>query len=230
MVYRYLILVALALQSVLQVTAQTATEEKSPSAVLVQLPSERNRLEAFQKHKYNVPNTVAEERDKIFAVTIADFRDHFDYCPVYYFMDTNVDAVINKQFNGVLLDTNLKPAQNIIINSSSSKYLVVYYGRPLAMYADENVIKDSATEITRQPITYGEGLVICNSKLQQLTYFYKLWYDEAWYKLRKDATLRSSHKYDYASKQFKMEYFPFAAKLQRALERRASLHDADHEK
>lgn len=100
-----------------------------PKTVLVQLGSQQNRMKYFQgKTESKMYGLLVKETDTIMKVTINDFKDHFNFCPVYYFYDTNYALIAAKKFDGVLLDENRNPVQSPVIAEADTNYLIVYFG------------------------------------------------------------------------------------------------------
>jgi len=201
-------------------------KSRSPKALLVQLRSEHNRMEALIKqHRYKEIEGLKTDAMNVTARMISDFHDNFNYCPVYYYMDTNMDLIKNRVFQGVLLHEDLTPIENVSIPDSD--YLIAFYGYPTSQSRTSNIVKDSTYRIVysdtsdivkgiMDTMTYnynsgepiGKGLIINNNKFKQVSFLYKLDYENLMFKLR-----RANKKYIYVSKRYEIEYFPFATLL-----------------
>ncbi len=106
------------------------TSFKFPKAILVQLRSEHNRIEALTKaRRYNEAELVGADAAYIRAKMIADFSDHLFFCPVYYYIDTNVDLIKKRKFEGILFKADSTPAASDVIGNDND-YVIVYYGYP----------------------------------------------------------------------------------------------------
>ena len=104
---------------------------KFPRAILVQLSSEQNRINALTKaRRIKELLTIKADAANIITKTIADFDAHLNFCPVYYYIDTNIDLIKNRQFSGVLFTVDGKPATNTGLSDTSRDYLIAYYGYP----------------------------------------------------------------------------------------------------
>lgn len=179
---------------------------KYPRAILVQLRSEHNRLEAMTKsHDEKGIEEVTRDAIEIRKRMKNDFTDNFHYCPVYYYMDTNADLVKNKQFDGVLMTANGIAVTKPVINSRSDDYFIVYYGYHIYQPKPNKIVAETDKYVYDPESSPGKGLVILNDKFQQIDNYYKLGYDELLFKIRK-----KNKKYYYQSKHYDMEYFPFA--------------------
>lgn len=186
--------------------AEDTLKKEYPVAVLVQLRSEQNRVSAMKKARDTKSlQEVQNDANEVIRRIHLDFHNNFDYCPVYYYIDTNTDLIKAKKFDGILLNEDGSVVAHPIINSSSNDYVIAYYGYPLSQAKYQSKLTDS-TRYSYDPQTpYGKGLVILNDSFQQLTYFYKLGYDEIMF--GKPAELK---RYYYRSKHFDIEYYPFA--------------------
>ena len=184
--------------------AQDTTHKKMPSVVLVQLPSEHNRIEAIRKT--NNQRLLAEIKEDALgeqAAMIRDFEGNFNYCPVYYFMDTNATLIKKRVFTGVLMNADGTPATNIPLTPGSTGYVIAYYGYLAPVYRHQSMEDSMRDRLNVEP-PFGRGLVILNDKFQELTFFYKLGYDDVLFGLKKKhPELR------YNSKHFDIEYYPF---------------------
>jgi len=191
------------------VFGQSPRTDKYPSAVLVQLKAERNRINALIKAKeYNALETFKKDVNGVMMATIRDFWDHFDYCPVYYYIDTNFDAVINRKFKGVLLDEHLSIVHNPLINDSSNTHIIVYFGDPTWQTKKRYWDTTKAANAGSHP--NGRGLIINDYSMRQINYLYTIDYD--FFNFRK---IRNKNLYRYSSRKFNLEYIPHAAELNR---------------
>ena len=186
-------------------TLGASAQDNKLAAVLVQLKVEKNRIEALQNsHDENKLSILLQDRDMVMQAMINDFTDNFENCPVYYFMDTNYDKVAAKNFEGVLLNADLKPATSLPINSSSTNYLVVQYGRPdiRTKYADKKIDSSAYTHDVIWNVE--QAFIVKNADMSFRTMYYRLGESTTRWKKLWDK------KYFYCSDDFKMEYFPSA--------------------
>ncbi len=176
---------------------------KYPSVVLVQLNSETNRITALRKAKdYKLLQEVKEDADNAAAAMKNDFRDHFKFCPVYYYMDTNAEMIRQKKFDNVLLNVDGTSAPGSGLNSNSTGYLIVYYGYPDVQEKKDNV---SSGETTQRG---GKGMVVLNDKYRQIAHTSPPAYAVSYHK--HDA---NKSKYYFVSKHFDIQYVAFASDL-----------------
>ncbi len=194
-----------------------------PSAVLVQLRSEHNRIDAMKKDRnYKAVEEVKKDAEEVRSRMILDFTLNFHYCPIHYYMDTNADLVKNKEFDGVLMNGDGTPVNSPAINSRSADYFIVYYGYAISQPKVNDVVTDKAKYTYDADSRPGKGLVILNDKFQQLDHFYKLDYDDAFFKHKKKLT-----KYYYVSKHYDIEYFPFAKLFEQNMGDKYARHRID---
>ena len=194
--------------------AQQNDEKDYPSALLVQLRSEHNRIEALKKaNKYKELEEVMNDGAEVRKRMILDFHNNFEYCPVYYYMDTNAEFVKEKKFAGILLNEDGSPVKDPVINSASDDYVIAYYGYPISQSRQTKVQTDTSRRSYDPDPPFGKGLVILNDKYLQLTYFYKFGYDELAFDRRKNWL----KKYYYNSKHFDIEYYPLAYLFNRTM-------------
>lgn len=200
----FAITVLLLLASLQTVFAADTLNRKIPAAVLVQLRAEKNRITTLTAaRRYKQVEEVKNDAKKVADAMINDFQDNFNHCPVYYFMDSNAEAVKNKQFDGILLNADGRAVTDPVVNSASNNYLIVYYGYPNYQERRNEVSTDQLSPY------FGRGLIILNHEYEQIAYIFLLSYNEHFYKRNKRLK-----KYNYHSKRFDMQYIPFAAELQ----------------
>lgn len=181
------------------------------SVVLVQLSTEHNRIEALcQQKKYAAAKEVAADAEKVITVMLKDFRDNFTYCPVYYYLDTNVNKIKARQFDGILLDTNLNTVANVPLHKDSKDYQVIFYGKPAVQSKRSKVQRDTTKYLYNSGEPFGRGLVVLNYKFQQLRYFYKLDYSDLFLGKRKK-------QYYYSSKHYDIEYASLVPELNKKI-------------
>lgn len=188
-----------------QGTLDTTAARKYPKVVLVQLRSERNRVQALTRSRsFKELREVESDARNITDSTIKDFHEHFSYCPVFYYMDTNADLVRERKFEGILLREDLSAAKDIPFNKDSNDYVVVYFGYPIGTSKLSDDAEDSSSYAAEHNTQLGRGLVILNSKFQQINYVYKFNYGELFASNKKNKPLH------YKSRHFDMEYIPLA--------------------
>ncbi len=193
-------------------TSSIAQKRKYPAAILLQLRSESNRIQALSyARRQNELNEVILDARNAAAAMKRDFEDNFSYCPVYYFVDTNIDLIKQKKFDGILITSDGTPVTNPLITAASTDYYIVYYGYPVSQPKQGRVVKDPERYNTGNGEPFGKGLVINNDEMEQLSYIIKLNYNDFF------LTKEMKKKYYYESKHFDIGYFPLAKDLNKKL-------------
>ncbi len=164
------------------------TKEKTASVkfLLVELKSEKNKLDYFNAHKN--PTELKHLSDDIAAqnlATINDYTDHFNYCPVYFYMDTNRQKIKDKQFEGYLFKGGYTILPANTIPDNETRFMVVKYGHP-----------DDSLSIFQNTM----GLIMYNYKLEPLQFIKKI-------------RGKIPKQYYFTSKKYNIEYRPFATQL-----------------
>jgi len=203
----FIFLLLIASSNLSKASPSDSTRRKFPRILLLQLSAEQNRIAALTKaNNQKQLEEVKNDAQRVRKVMINDFQDHFDFCPVYYFIDTNVEAIKNKQFDGILLNADGSKATDVPLNRNSSDYLIAFYGFPV-----EKTKIDTATNTASS--LPGRGIVFLNSKYKQVGYFIEGDYTSL--------GVGQRDKYAYLSDHFDIQYLPYAKELSRALYRRS---------
>lgn len=186
-------------------TVEIHKNDKYPTAVLVELQTRQSMIAGLTKdRRYKQLEEAQSDIAKEQAATINDFKDNFTYCPVYYFIDTNIELIRNKQFAGVLLNADRSIVSSQAIVPTDSDYVVVYFGYPTEQAKYHDKVKDTSKYTYNSGEPFGRGLVILNDQLEQINYLYELDYNILF-------RHKSAKKYSYESKHFNIVYSPCAA-------------------
>lgn len=104
---------------------------QGPTSILVMLKSGNSKIEYFEKRRDKKSiDLVRNDANEAMKAMINDFTDNFQYCPVYYFIDTNLQLIKDKKFDGVLFDKDRKVYTTSPIKTTDSSFFIVYYGHP----------------------------------------------------------------------------------------------------
>ncbi|WP_276133841.1 hypothetical protein [Polluticoccus soli] len=97
-----------------------------PKAIFVQLFTYPRRV-AFYKKTKRTEDLIKFQREAHNAAMqiVKDFNENFDYCPVYYYYDTNARFIMDKKFTGHILNKDLTPATDLIVKPNDTNYLIV---------------------------------------------------------------------------------------------------------
>ncbi len=181
------------------------------SAVLVMLKSERNRMEYLERTKQKEKaNLLRTESQKIMQATLNDFTDNFNRCPVYFFVDTNLQNVIDKKFDGVVLNNELKPV-DFSAWKNRDDYLIVYFGIP-----PTEIISEGNAEVEQnvhRTVNYpSEGVVILDHQFKRRR---KIHYVYLMNKGKR--VVRNRPQYNFGSRNFGISYYEMGRALQKEL-------------
>ena len=200
-------------------TAQYSRSIDFPKVVLVQLSSEQNRINALKKTKrYADLERFEKESVLVRNATIADFNDNFKFCPVYFYIDTNVQKVKDCQYEGVLLNSDLSVANNTTLTESCKMNAIVYYGYP-QWQTKKGKWDTTKSNFGESGKPNGRALVINDHQLRQVNYLY--WLDGDFFNFKFLVRKKNrKNKYMYFSRKFNLEYYPLAAELDRNLKER----------
>jgi hypothetical protein len=102
--------------------------ELPPKYLLVQISTGSKRLAYLQKFGNETKaKKLKENLERLNEKLILDFKNNFQFCPVYFYYDTNFALVRDQKFEGVLLSRELQPLKEIPIRDTN--YFLVQYGR-----------------------------------------------------------------------------------------------------
>ena len=104
-----------------------------------------------QRRQRTQANRIRVQQKLVNGRIVKAFRDHFDFCPVYFFYSNNSASVINGDLDSMVLDHQMLPVEPELL--AAKKFLA-------AEFADI------------QPPADGAGLpalIVMNDRLRQLT-------------------------------------------------------------
>lgn len=111
--------------------AKTKKERVPPAALFIQLNTEQVRANHLRtKGDTNSLAKLQAASGRAAQVMINDFTDHFKFCPVYYFYDSNLTRLQQGDYS-VLMDANRKQIneeKKAKITTISSNYFIGYFG------------------------------------------------------------------------------------------------------
>lgn len=103
--------------------------EAPPKAILVQLPTYERRIAYFEKNNNKASLEILKrDADSMAKKMVADFTDNFNYCPVYFFYDNNIEKVKTRKFENVLLDNQLQQVSITVLSATDSNYVIATFG------------------------------------------------------------------------------------------------------
>ncbi|MEO8150069.1 MAG: hypothetical protein ABI723_20700 [Bacteroidia bacterium] len=77
--------------------------------LLVRLPQNKLAVKALVKAgKTATAEKLKSDLNKMNHNIVTAFNSYFDFCPVYYFYAEHSDSILNKNFSGIILDSNFQ--------------------------------------------------------------------------------------------------------------------------
>lgn len=138
--------------------AQNDSLISKPKAILVMLHISKNKILGLEKRGLHDEVWKVQEADnEINTSIIKDFKKHFNYCAVYFFYDTQLNYVLEKQWSFVTLydfDHLMTPKK--IELRYLDQYLIADVDYPPAtFYENSNINKDVDTDVFVNTRDYG---------------------------------------------------------------------------
>lgn len=119
-------------------TLRDKINKLSKGSLLVMLPTpnpaEIEKLKADRKVA-EVEAVQTEIRDRNKRV-MQEFKAYFDFCPVYFFMDTSAYKIISRNFNGVFVNNDL--VADPYIKPDSSNFFVASFCNDISAYTTKH--------------------------------------------------------------------------------------------
>lgn len=203
-----------------------------PSLVLVKLPTYHKRILVYEKAKnYKYAKICRNDAANVQKEMVADFKENFSFCDYYFFYDTLNDAILNKQFTGVLFDKNLNPVSVSPIAPDDTNYQIIYFGNYVSEIAE---VTDSKKDRPGRENTYNVGsqtkrLVLLNHNFDRIpdpapngTLYTRL---PTFFSGNKKGKKKS--KPVYKSKKFDIYYYPSAKYLSSHMDRYYNEHKVE---
>ena len=193
--------------------------ERAPNALLVMLPTATRKLEVLDRmgdevRAQSLRQDIAEIQEKM----VADFRENFSFCPVYFFFDTASSAIRNGNFAAYLQDTALQPVPSSAYSKlDAGEHLIAFFG-----YRTRE-----ATRVRRGEVDYFEmydgdteamiqQLVLLDAKMEQLVRPLPRTVANRFPGIR-TRSKRPAYTYRHYAKYFDMQYKPSAARADAVL-------------
>jgi hypothetical protein len=144
-----------------------------PKAILVQLFTYPRRVEFFKKTGHTGALSAFKDASADAAKKIVeDFNDNFDFCPVYYYYDTNAHLVREHKFSGVLLNAAMLPAKNVIIDKADTSYFIIVNSLLISedfLPGGKQYAEDESVFNANDNVNYSKArLIVLDHKFRQL--------------------------------------------------------------
>jgi hypothetical protein len=105
--------------------------EAPPKALLIELLTRGNQREYLVNNRPDLLPEFDRDVNTVIELTVMDWSRYFQFCPVYFFVDTNADKIRQGAFTGVLLDSAMQPVAQPVIADGERNIYIGYYGSPM---------------------------------------------------------------------------------------------------
>jgi len=102
-----------------------------PKALLVTILTRQKQREHLKAYRPDLLREFERDVKEVAKRTVKDFSENFRYCPVYFFADSNANKIVSGEWDGVLLDSALRPAANPVIRPGDKDFFIAHYGSPI---------------------------------------------------------------------------------------------------
>ncbi|MEI8279471.1 MAG: hypothetical protein WCG87_06880 [Bacteroidota bacterium] len=144
----------MALLSVPLISHNIFAQRQVPKAVLIELNSYKNKVDHYLKNNHiSDAELIKTQAETVISYTQKDFKDNFDVCPVYYFVDTNINYIKEHKFKTILLNSDMSVVKDTPFSQNDTNYIIVYQGFDVEQGLN--------------------GLVVLNSNGKKIGFFYK---------------------------------------------------------
>jgi len=195
-----------------RVHARLNLNDKPPKALLVQLQTRKSQVDYLQKHSPEKLQEFQHDVQGIMKATTRDFASNFDYCTVYFFIDTYADSIKNGKFEGYLLDKDMKPVQHPVLAEGDTSFFVAYCGAYMPQPENEKIAPGAAPGTEPQYDLADDDPTALKPTLLVLDHNYRV------LKVPRPRTIKGymavfngrDRDYSYRAKHFNLEYVPMA--------------------
>ncbi len=175
-----------------------------PDVILVQIKSEQRKIEVLEERGGEERATqIKKDAIAVRNAMMNDFNNNFKLCPVYYFLDTNLDKVLKGDLDNVLMDSSWSPVAKSPLKTSDTSFYIAFYGVPVSKegFGSLNTLTDQA-------------LILFDHNRKQIDYFWK-----------NTITSSTNDNYNYESKISRtVSYTALASTLQSFMVRKLRKH------
>lgn len=219
---------SLALSMLLLLTVNTTSfarraprGEKPPKALLVELLTREPQVKYVKQYRPERLQEIMKDIHSVMRVTTMDFKENFDYMPVYYFIDSNADKIKKGEFAGVLLDENLQPVEQTILAEGDTSFFIAYYSTCIPQPDYVDIDKAYSNRLSAQQESFGDAplgmkrtLLVMDHRFEMLR-LPKPRSPRTYVRL----SLKDNRRLTYRSKNTMIDYVPQAASYHATLER-----------
>lgn len=202
-------MIALLLLCAAGFVSQAQAKVYPPKAILIKLNTKSAAIAHLQKQGLHTKaDLLKKDIDTLNARLVRDWKDHFSYCPVYFFADTSLDEVLAGRLEAVLFDTAYRAIQPGQAAALNQKFYIAYLG---LRSQDEFEAAGGAPGSTQLP-----SLQVNDAEMQPLG-SYQLSSSMNGDLVSFLFASRGDKGYRFRSRMFQLDYFPLAAKYEKKL-------------
>lgn len=202
-------LIALLVLCSIGMAALAQENSYKPKAILIKLNTKTKAITHLkEKGLIAKADLLKIENDTLNARLIRDWKDHFDYCPVYFFADTNLNEVLEGRLSEVVYDAAWQTIPENQVQQIDAQFYIAYMG---SRAQDDYAAAEAAPGATELPV-----LNVMDARMQPLS-SYQLSSSMNGDLVSFLFPRRDEAKYRFRSRYFKLDYFPVAAKYQKKL-------------
>ena len=103
---------------------QLQKQSKGTLLVMLETPNEKIIQKLKNQNKLEEINYLYNHQKQTNQMVISEFKKHFSFCPVLFFMDSNANQITKKDFEGFILDEKLNP---IKIEFDTTNYFIAAF-------------------------------------------------------------------------------------------------------
>ncbi len=144
--------------------ASTQIRDLRKGALLVRLKTRQNTIDAFKEKGYlKMAKKVEKEQQTSNKNLMKAFREHFDFCKVYFFFSDDSDKVLGQTFTGIFLNKDLEKDVSIVSNEKH-----IFTAEIGSLITDPSITYPDGTESSPTSGMSESVLVIKNHQFEQL--------------------------------------------------------------
>ncbi|MBN2668055.1 MAG: hypothetical protein JXR60_02400 [Bacteroidales bacterium] len=153
--------------------ADSAAKDLSKSALFIMLKSYKKQIDnAIEYEKMDLANKIIISRDEENTDIMLGFDLEFNYCPVYYFYIDDLNKILNRDFEGVLLNHDLKV--DTTIHFTDSSFFIGTFGFAI----QDTAISYSHSSLYKNGFNNAEGYITTANKETNYSNYGFIVYDD----------------------------------------------------
>lgn len=180
-----------------------------PKAILIRLNTKTKAISHLKEKGLTAKADLLKvENDTLNARLMRDWKDHFDYCPVYFFADTNLNRVLEGRLTQVVFDTAGHRISEAGVAQMAGQYYIAYLGTRAQDDFEAVAATPGSTQLP--------SLLVNDTHMKPLG-SYNLSSSMNGDLVSFLFPRRDESNYRFRSRYFNLDYFPVASKYQKKL-------------